>query len=242
MPPMQFVLRFFVALSAVAGLIGCSTLDVPRADNYPATGQKKARAVHHWNVLAEDVARRTAEKIATWPAGEHPIHVLATDKSRFNEGFIKLLRIHLLDQGVALSAVPTSVTLEVQTQVVQHEDDDIVNSPLALPVTMLGGGVGVLYDWKTHYANQVLLPGAATGIGLGVGLAMDLARYHTQGAAAGGPTRTEVLVTTMLKNRDALLTGSADMYYIERADASLYLPDAPPSPPTPIKTWKVVTP
>jgi hypothetical protein len=43
-------------LAAAALLAGCGTLDVPRADNYPATGQKKARAVHHWDVLAGDVA------------------------------------------------------------------------------------------------------------------------------------------------------------------------------------------
>ena len=45
-------------LVAAALLAGCGTLDVPRADNYPATGQKKARAVHHWDVLAGDVAGR----------------------------------------------------------------------------------------------------------------------------------------------------------------------------------------
>src|SRR3990167_6966938 len=38
------------------------TLAGPRADNSPATGQKKARAVHHWDVLAGDVAGRVAEK------------------------------------------------------------------------------------------------------------------------------------------------------------------------------------
>lgn len=230
---------------AAAWLAGCSTLDVPRADNYPATGQKKARAVHHWNVLADDVARRVAEKIATWPPGEHPMYVSMADPSSFNEGFVKLLRVHLLDRGVALSAVPAAVQLEVQTQVVRHGADDIVNSPVPLPLTALGAGVGVVYDWQTHYANRTLMAGAATGIGLGLGLALDLARYHTQGAAAGGPTRTEVLVTTMLRNADELLAGSADMYYIESADASLYEPPPPPPPPPPaptFKTWKVVTP
>lgn len=231
------------ALVAALALGACSTLDVPRADNYPATGQKKARAVHHWDVLAADVARRVAEKIATWPSGEHPIYVSTADKSSFNEGFLKLLRVHLLEVGVTLSAVPATVELQVQTQVVQHEANDLVNSPIPLPVTVLGGGVGAVYEWKTHYAGYTMLPGAAAGVGLGLGLAMDLARYHTQGAAAGGPTRTEVLVTTMLKNGDTLLAGSADMYYIERADAALYLPEPLPLPaPPPAKTWKVVTP
>ncbi|ODS91367.1 MAG: hypothetical protein ABS45_11795 [Comamonas sp. SCN 65-56] len=232
-----------VALMAGVLLGGCSTLDVPRADNYPATGQKKARAVHHWEVLAEDVAARVAHKIADWPAGEYPIQLVADDPSSFNQGFVKLLRVHLLDHGVTLSAVATQVQLRVETQVVQHEAQDFVNSPLALPVTTLGAGVGVIYDWQTHYASRTLLPGAATGIGVGLGLVADLARYHTQGAAAGGPTRTEVLVTTTLQNGDRYLAGSADLYYIERADAALYLPPPPPPPPAPAaKVWKVVTP
>jgi hypothetical protein len=71
---------------------------------------------------------------------------------------------------------------------------------------------------------------------------MDLAQRHTQGDAAGGPTRTEVLITTTLKSHDRYLAGSADMYYIERADAALYQPAAPVAPPSPVKTWKVVTP
>lgn len=229
-------------LLAALCLAGCDTLDVPRADNYPATGQKKVRAVHHWDVLAQDVARRVAERIATWPQGEHPIYVEASEISDFNRGFIKLLRIHLLDQGVALSVVPTPVQLQVQTQVVQHADDDALNTINPLPVTSLGAGVGAIYDWRTHYRNHTLVPGAAVGIGLGVGLVVDLARRHTEGAAAGGPTRTEVLVTTALVNEGAYLTGTADMYYIERVETALYVPPPPPPPPPVIKTWKVVTP
>ena len=230
-------------LLATAWLAGCSTLDVPRADNYPATGQKKVRALHHWDVLAQDVARRVAERIATWPQGEHPIYVEAAETADFDRGFIKLLRVHLLDRGVALSTVPTPVQLQVQTQVVQHLDDPALNPINPLPFTTLAVGVGAVYDWQTHYRNWTLLPGAASGIGLGLGLATDLARRHTQGDATGGPTRTEVLVTTALVHEGTYLTGTADMYYIERAETGLYVPPAPPPPPPPAaKTWKVVTP
>ena len=230
-------------LLAAVLLAGCSTLDVPRADNYPATGQKKARAVHHWDVLAEDVAVRIAEKIAAWPAGEHPIHITGADDTSFNQGFLKLLRVRLLDKGVALSTGPTAVELEVQTQVVQHQSVGPRNVPLPLPLTMLGAGVGVWRDWETHYANRSLLPGVSTAIGVGAGLALDVARMHTQGLAAGGPTFTEVLVTTTLKTQDRYLAGSADMYYIERADSVLYQAEqSVPPPPTPVKQWKVVAP
>ena len=230
------------ALLAAVLLVGCSTLDVPRADNYPATGQKKARAVHHWSVLADDVASRVAEKIVAWPAGEYPIYVKVANSSSFDQGFLSLLRVRLLDRGVVLSAVPTDVELEVQTQLVQHEATGPRNSPIPLPWTMLASGVGVWRDWDVHYSDRTLLPGVATVIGVGVGLALDLAQRHTQGDAAGGPTRTEVLITTTLKSHDRYLAGSADMYYIERADAVLYQPPAPVAPLSPVKTWKVVAP
>ena len=88
------------------------------------------------------------------------------------------------------------------------------------------------------------VPGVATALGVGAGVALDMAQLYTQGAAAGGPTRTEVLITTTLKSQDRYLAGSADMYYIEQADAVLYLPELPPVAPvpTPVKTWRVVAP
>ena len=239
---MRSLTPVIAVLVATVLLAGCSTLDKPRADNYPATGQKKARAVHHWDVLASDVAARVAEKIAAWPEGEHPIHVTVADGSSFNQGFLKLLRVRLLDRGVTLSTGPATVELEVQTQVVQHEASDPTNQPIPLPWTVLSAGVGVWRDWKVHYYNRPFLPGVAAALGVGTGLALDMMQRHTQGAAAGGPTRTEVLITTTLKTPDRLLTGTADMYYIEREDAVLYQPPLPPPPPTPIKQWKVVAP
>jgi len=235
--------RLVATLAAVFMLAGCGTLDVPRADNYPATGQKKARAVHHWDVLAGDVAGRVAEKIALWPAGEYPVYVTGSDKSSFNVGFVKLLKVHLLNRGVALSTVPTAVELDVQTQVVEHQS----GAPRATPAiagTALGAGVGVWRDWAVHYSDRTLLPGVATALGLGAGVALDMARLYTYGAAAGGPTRTEVLISTNLKSADRYLAGTADLYYIEREDAELYLPEVPlPMPaPTPVKTWRVTAP
>lgn len=223
-------------LTAALSIGGCGTLDVPRADNYPPTDQKKARAVHHWDVLADDVAARVAEKIAAWPAGEYPIHITVADGSAFNQGFRKLLIVRLLDRGVVLSTQPAVVELAVDAQIVQHQAP--VGNALQMPWTRLAAGIAVARDWH-HYAQ-----GTASGVAsaLGLGLAMDMARMGTDGAAAGGPTRTEVLVTTALKSNDRYLAGSADVYYIEREDAVLYQAPLPPPPPTPVKQWKVVAP
>jgi len=228
------------AAAAALALGGCSSLDVPRADNYPATDQKKARAVHHWDVLADDVAGRIAGKISDWPAGEYPIHVAPSPGgTSFDNGFRKLLITRLLDRGVALSTQPAAVTLSFETQVVQHRSRAVSLGPL--PWTRLALGVGVARDWYLHEQSaRSMLAGAVA-----LGAVADLTQYAIDGPAAGGPTRTEVLVTTSLESADRYLARTADIYYIERDDTVLYQappPPPPPPPPTLVKTWRVVAP
>lgn len=237
----------FLPPIALAGLLallgGCTSLDVPRADNYPTTDQKKARAVHHWNVLADDVASRIEGKLAAWPKGEHPIYVAvnAGDTS-FNTGFRKLLITRLLDRGVTLSTEPTDVTLTFETQVVQHQAR--VQNSAPMPWTRLALGVGVARDWYLFRQSARSMVGGVAALGV----VTDVTQYMVDGPAAGGPTRTEVLITTSLESGDRYLASTADVYYIEQDDSELYkarLPAPPPPPPpapTPIKTWRVVTP
>lgn len=229
------------ALAAAAALLGgCSSLDVPRADNYPATNQKKARAVHHWDVLADDVAHRVAAKISAWPPGEYPIHVApAQGDTSFNNGFRSLLITRLLDRGITLSTQPSDVTLHFATQVVQHPSH--VNTHAPMPWTRLALGVGVARDWYLYpQSARSVLGGMAA-----LGVVADLTQYAIDGPAAGGPTRTEVLVTTSLESGDRYLARTADVYYVEPEDSLLYhaqpQPPAPP-PPAPVKTLRVVAP
>ncbi len=232
---------------AMAGLLvlvgGCTSLNVPRADNYPATDQKKARAVHHWDVLADDVAGRIEGKLAAWPAGEHPIYVaVSPGDTSFNNGFRKLLITRLLDRGITLSTEPAAVTLTFETQVVQHHAR--VSNSAPMPWTRLALGVGVARDWYLFQQSAGAMLGGVTALGV----VTDLTQYAVDGAAAGGPTRTEVLITTSLESGNRYLASTADVYYIEPDDSVLYKerepapPLPPPPPPTAVKTWRVVTP
>ena len=235
--------RVFATAALAVLLGGCSSLDVPRADNYPATDQKKARAVHHWDVLADDVAGRIAGKISAWPAGEYPIYLAPSPgDTSFNNGFRKLLITRLLDRGVVLSTQPTAVTLTFETQVVQHNARVQTWGPM--PWTRLALGVGVARDWYLFRQGAgSMLAGVAA-----LGAVTDLTQYAIDGSAAGGPTRTEVLITTSLESGDRYLASTADVYYVEPDDSSLYKtqlpppPPPPPPPPTPVKTWRVVAP
>ena len=115
----------------------------------------------------------------------------------------------------------------------QHQAGAPSSVSIPLAGTVLGAGVGVWRDWRVHYPDRTLLPGVATALGVGVGLALDMAQRHTQGAAAGGPTRTEVLITTALESGDRYLARTADVYYIEQEDALLYQVATPPPPALP---------
>ncbi len=216
--------------SLLAG--GCAPLDVPRAEVFPATGQKKARAVHHWDVLAEDVAARISEKITAWPAGQHPIHVSGANDSSFSQGFRKLLTVRLLDRGVALSAAPAAVELVLNVQVVQHPTAGSMR--LQMPGMVLSEGVSVARDvqFPAYGEAQVVPTEKATEVPQGA----------RDGVFSAQPISTEVLITTVLRSGDRYLAGSADVYYIDRADANLYQAKEPLVPPPPPKLWKVVAP
>lgn len=232
-------------LTAALWASGCSTLDVPHAENYPASGQKKARAVHHWDVLADDVAMRIADKISAWPAGEHPIYVVPAADTSFNQGFRKLLLTRLLDRGVFLSTEPTAVALAFDAQLVHHSAP--VPHQALMPWTRLAPGIAVARDAAVPSSGPAaVVPGTPATATLNAWQPLAVSGGTTAGgAAAGGPTRTEVLIITSLEGGSRYLARTADVYYIVQDDALLYEvppPPPPPPPPAPSKTWQVVVP
>jgi hypothetical protein len=121
----------------------CAGPDVPFAESHAPKGQKTMRAVQHWDVLADDIASRIAEKTREWPPGAHPIYVAARTDARFNQGLRKLLILRLVDRGITVATEPTAaVHLVVDAQVVQH----IQPGSSALHWMPLASGVSVARD------------------------------------------------------------------------------------------------
>lgn len=223
-------------LALVATLLaasGCTTLDVPRADNYPASSQKKARAVHHWDVLADDVAGRIADKLKARTEPTGPVYLATTGDTAFGQGFRSLLLTRLIDRGVALSTQPGAWQLHLQAQVVQHRSQ-VSNLP-QLPFTSLAAGIAVARDLAAYtHTTQ-----SAAASAFAAGALLDGMRIGLDGPAAGGPTRTEVLVSTALHDGQQYHAHTTDVYYIAREDAVLY--EGEPRPvPTPLRQWRVV--
>ncbi|MDD0841086.1 hypothetical protein PSQ40_21085 [Curvibacter sp. HBC61] len=218
---------------------GCSTLDVPRADNYPVSSQKKARSVHHWDVLADDVAKRVADKIRSYPMALPPVYLVQAPSGSFNQSFRELLLTRLVNHGAIVSRQPGPLVLRFETQLIEHGSE--VGNSNPLPLVTLSAGVSVTRDLYNYAHSTTSYVGSA----LGLAALADLGRLAADGPAAGGPTRSEVLITTSLEREDTFLARTADVYYIERDDTRLYLPvpDLPPvTPPAapPTRNWKVV--
>lgn len=225
-------------LAAAACLLGaCTSLDVPRAENYPASSQKKARAIHHWDVLADDVAARVANRMALVGRPGAAVQLVAATGtgSAFQQGFRELLMTRLLDRGVAVATGQGALRLEVGTQVVRHAAFAPTSNPA--PWTTLAASVAVLRDMAMHHHS------AFSGIfaGVGVAAALDTANHMRHGSAAGGPTGIEVLVSTALHDDRLYLARTTDIYYIDSADTALFEPPAPPAA-RPMHHWKVVGP
>ncbi|WP_342130500.1 hypothetical protein [Hydrogenophaga sp. OTU3427] len=266
-PPLPYRRLLAPGAALVAGLLGlgCSTLDVPHAHNHPASSQPKVRAVHHWDVLAADVAERIAASMGdtvllpaaptrTADPGEAPPppvpqklgalswRLQPQRPSTFNRAFNALLTHRLVQQGLVLTSesTPAQGSIDYEVQVIEHGSRVSNGSPLAM--TQLAAGIAVLRDW-TAYSQGPLSAGLTV---LTVGALADTSRLLLDGRAAGGPTRTEVLVTTTVKLAGRLHSTTADIYYIDPADLPLYTPvpdpppPPPPPPPTPMKTWKMV--
>ncbi|GHD80447.1 hypothetical protein GCM10011419_25110 [Vogesella fluminis] len=217
------------ALLATALLSACATqtLDVPRAGNYPASDQQKARAVHHWDVLAEDVAGRIAENMQQRAPGQ-AVYIMATAENAgsFNQAFRKLLLTRLMAKGVEVATRPGAEVADVNfdVQVIRHNSP--VSNGIQFKFTSLAAGIAVVRDLFFQHSTT-----AYTLIGLAAAAGLDAASLVLDGNAASGPTRSEVLVTTTVESGHRYLASTSDVYYIERADASLF--DS-------IKNWKVV--
>lgn len=229
-----------VIVALLAAQAGCTTLDVPRAENYPATDQLKARAVHHWNVLADDVAMRiSASALPAAPDASGAYHLEASTVSPFHRAFSSLLLTRLVNSGVPMSTQATEgnkvhARIVFDVQVVQHRSSAF-NAP-QFPLTFLAAGLSVLRGMYLYPPTE--LGGAALGMAAATG--MDLAQQHLSGQAQGGPTRTELLVSTSVEQGPRIVARTSDIYYIDAADASLFLEPPPPPPPALVKQWKVI--
>ena len=120
--------------------------------------------------------------------------------------------------------------LSYQTQVVRHASF----RPHFVPggLTMISAGLYALYGLRYQHLDAQLAGG------LGVAVAGDV----VASMSSGGPTHTELILTTTVATGGRYLTRKTDVYYVEEEDVFLFAVLQPPAPPKLPKTIKVVGP
>ena len=177
-----------VLAGAVATMVGCANrAPIPLAENFELTVQPKVRSAGHWELVSRDVVAQTLatlDKAGVAPGT--PLHVaLPPNPSAFDVGFRDFLITKLVQSGATVQQMPGQ-TLDVtyHAQVVRHNSE----RPHFIPgqFTMITAGLMAAYGLRHEHLDAQML-GA-----LGLAVAAD----YGASVNSGGPTNTEMILTT----------------------------------------------
>lgn len=219
---------------------GCSP--TPRPLVAPFSFQKKLQSVHHWDLLAKDIATQVVDTIKK----EHPvishgipeqaiedggseqkayaiqkpgwdrIHVSNIDISPFGRALRPLLMTKLVNHGLKLSNTPKN-SMRISWSVVKttHRSRRIAASVPGAKVflALLGRGVYKIWD---HGSGSTTANIAATSV------AFELAETALPAATPIFVPHTEVLITFSLEKNDTIIARQSIPYYINDEDSKHY--------------------
>ena len=204
-----------VLAGAVATLVGCATrAPIPLAENFELTVQPKVRSAGHWELVSRDVVAQTLatlDKAGVAPGTQ--LHVaLPLNPSSFDLAFRDFLITKLVQSGAPVQQMPGQ-TLDVtyHAQLVRHNSE----RPHFIPgqSTMLAAGLMVAYGLRHEHIDAQML-GA-----LGLTAAAD----YGASINSGGPTNTEMVLTTTVARGGQYIARKTDVYYLENADTPLFM-------------------
>lgn len=179
---------------------------VPTA--YPLTTQQKMQAMHHWSVLAQDVAHRVAEVLERRVIErQFPVFVAPSGTTPFAKSFHALLLTRLVENNIRVAnTFEDALVLSFDIDMVRHSER-ITRTGKGL-YKALAPGVFVqrhaLADPEQAWDNETLLHGAEVNVDAGV---------YTYSLP-----RMEVMVTSTLLYGDSFLMRDSSIYYVNDAD------------------------
>jgi len=204
----------FILLFAILLMSGCAS-QLPIPANYPISTQKKARAAHHWDVLADDISLQT--QIAAY-GKESAIRDKAfyvrepKEATPFNKAFRNFLITRMVNRGMAVNdhLLGGGVEITYDTQLVSHASNRYTHIPGT--ITSLTAGL-----WVAHDILNAGLEAAPGALGLSALADWGLGHY------AGGATHTELIVTTSIVTDNQYRLRRSSIYYIEEEDSDLFV-------------------
>jgi hypothetical protein len=211
--------------AGAALLVGCASSPIPVSANFPLTVEPKVRSAGHWGLLSNDVVKQTLDSLGKLGVNGNLYVALPPTPTEFDKAFQQFLITDLVKSGRVVQQYPDrALEVSYQTQVVRHNSP----RPNFLPgrFTMITAGLYAAYG----------LGLAPVGDKMAGGLAYAAGADYIASESSGGPTATELILTTTIAQGGRYLVRKTDIYYIEEADTSLLQYRAP------APTWKVVGP
>jgi len=209
----------------VIGMFGCAS-PVPVAQNFPLSFQKVARTAQHWNVVADDVVNTTIQSINSNPVLQNrPMFVPRfADASAFDASFRDFVITNMVNRNVEVNvcysdsasqsgfSTASPVQVQYEARIISHRAG--VTNYLPGAFTMLGAGVGVIYNIaESDLSNKSIIASA-----LGIGAAIDLARANITRS-----TSTELVLTTTIAENNRFIMRRSDIYYVPDGDVNLFI-------------------
>jgi len=153
----------------------------------------------------------TLDKVGVAP-GTQLYVALPANPSSFDLAFRDFLITKLVQSGAPVQQMPGQ-TLDVtyHTQLVRHNSE----RPHFIPgqFTMIAAGLMAAYGLRHEHLDAQLL---AT---LGLTAAAD----YGASVNSGGPTNTEMILTTTVTRGGQYIARKTDVYYLENADTPLFM-------------------
>ncbi|WP_045214737.1 hypothetical protein [Desulfonatronovibrio magnus] len=190
-----------------------SQVPVPAA--YPLSTQNKMQAMHHWRLLAEDVACRISEflDISVFER-HHPIYVSPAGTTPFEKAFYDLLITKLVERGAQVSRHSReAMVLSFDLQMVRHSRGRTVRTQSGVYQSLAPGMYVQRQSPETttlEGLRQAELHVARSQINVDSGIYT----HHLP--------NIEVMVTTSLTRNDNYMIRDSSIYYINDADWSNY--------------------
>lgn len=238
---------FLCSLLLAAMLAGCASSPpsppppsqnspAPLAEAFPTTSQKKLLAARQWGLIAADVAAQTQATLTKNDfLNGRSLYVAPASKAPFDQAFTNYMITGLVNAGLPVTSNPDgAVALSYETQVIPHKISlDLAKEGFSPVLTL-----GTAWGWVMRNAmvrNSLRLGVAGT---LTAAAALDYLRSEDQGLK---PTDVELLITTSIIDDEKYKQRSTDAYYIEKAEADLFLPppEVSTAKPRVSREWKV---
>ena len=194
-------------------LAGCAQSPIPVSGNFELTEQKKVRSSGHWQLVSRDAVKETLKMLdgAGIPASAKLYVTPGEAQTAFDKAFHEFITTELVRSGRFVSHEGQgSVKLSYKTQLVVHKSP----RPHFVPgiYTAVTAGVSALYGLSKYHVDTQLMGG----------LALAGAADFGSSTYSGGPTHTELVLTTSATTVEQFLTRKTDVYYIEDVDHGLF--------------------